>query len=139
MKEKEYLEKIEASVEHFGTIQRNFVLDKSGIHAIVSFIKDFQGKTPAFSLSDPVIIKGKNAATRVVEELAKQLKDLEKIQPPEIWERFHNMMISSIRMQLAGYKEMLKVFEDNDLSHVRKGQEIVNTGMSILEGGSRAS
>lgn len=136
--EREYMEHIERIIEHFGTIQRNFVLDKSGIRAIVKFIEDFAGAPPTFSLDDPVILKGKQAATRVINELGTQYAELERIEPPERWQRFHESLLSSIQLQLQGYKEMTQVFEDSDISHLSSGQELVNRGMGILEGGSRA-
>lgn len=136
--EREFMDQIERIIEHFGTIQRNFVLDKSGIRAIVKFIEDFAGAPPTFSLDDPVILKGKQAASRVIEELGKQHADLQQLAPPERWVRFHASLVSSIELQLRGYKEMTRVFEDSDVSHLTQGQELVNQGMSILEGGSRA-
>jgi len=136
--ERNYMEQIERIIEQFGTIQRNFVLDKSGIRAIVKFIEDFAGAPPTFSLDDPVILKGKQAAFKVIEELGKQLGDLERIQAPGVWARFHESLVSSIRLQLQGYKEMTRVFEDSDINHLSHGQELVNQGMAILEGGARA-
>lgn len=132
------MEQIERIIESFGQIQRNFVLDKSGIRAIVKFIEDFAGAPPTFSLDDPVILKGKQAAFKVIEELSKQLDELEKIEAPEVWRRFHESLISSIKLQLQGYKEMTRVFEDSDITHLSQGQELVNKGMGILEGGARA-
>ncbi len=136
--EKQYMEQIEGIIEQFGTIQRNFVLDKTGIRAIVKFIEDFAGGPQTFSLDDPVILKGKQAAFRVIEELGKQLDELGRIEPPEVWLRFHESLCSSIKLQLQGYKEMTKVFEDSDINHLSSGQELVNKGMGILEGGARA-
>lgn len=136
--EREFMDQIERIIEHFGTIQRNFVLDKSGIRAIVKFIEDFAGGPPTFSLDDPVILKGKQAASRVIEELGVQHDELQRLHPPERWQRFHASLVSSIELQLRGYKEMTRVFEDSDVSHLTRGQELVNQGMSILEGGSRA-
>ncbi|NDD27066.1 MAG: hypothetical protein EB084_02220 [Proteobacteria bacterium] len=136
--EREFMEQIERIIERFGTIQRNFVLDKSGIRAIVKFIGDFAGAPPTFSLDDPVILKGKQAAMRVVEELGVQLDDLQQLSPPERWMRFHASLVSSIELQLKGYQEMTRVFEDSDVAHLSQGQALVNEGMSILEGGTRA-
>ena len=137
--EKRYMEKIEAVIDHFGTIQRNFVLDKSGIKAIVKFIQDFAGAPPSFSLDDPVILKGKQAAFKVIDELGKQLSDLRTVKPPDVWEKFHESLLSSIQLQLEGYQEMVRVFEDSDVHHLSEGQDLVNKGMGILEGGSRSS
>lgn len=136
--EREYMDQIERIIEHFGTIQRNFVLDKSGIRAIVKFIEDFAGAPPSFSLDDPVILKGKQAATRVIEELGEQYEELMRIKAPERWLKFHESLLSSIKLQLQGYKEMTRVFEDSDISHLSNGQELVNQGMGILEGGTRS-
>ena len=135
--EREFMDQIERIIEHFGTIQRNFVLDKSGIRAIVKFIEDFAGAPPSFSLDDPVILKGKQAAGRVIEELGVQHAELQRLAPPERWQRFHASLVSSIELQLRGYKEMTRVFEDSDVNHLTKGQELVNQGMSLLEGGTR--
>ncbi|HEY4003042.1 MAG TPA: hypothetical protein VGO93_29505 [Candidatus Xenobia bacterium] len=137
--EKRYTEKIESALDHFGTIQRNLVRDKNGIGAIVKFIQDFAGTAPAFSLDDPVILKGKQAAFKVIDELEKQLLDLQNVKPPDIWEKFHQSLLSSIQLQLDGYKEMVRVFEDSDIAHLSEGQDMVNKGFGILEGGSRAS
>ncbi|MHB2015582.1 MAG: hypothetical protein ACYCW6_01410 [Candidatus Xenobia bacterium] len=135
--EKRYMEKIEDVIDHFGTIQRNFVLDKSGIKAIVKFIQDFAGQPPSFSLDDPVVLKGKQAAFRVIDELEKQLSELQGLKPPDVWDKFHESLLSSIQLQLQGYKEMVRVFDDSDINHLQHGQELVNKGMGILEGGSR--
>jgi len=137
--EKQYIEAVEAVIEQFGTIQRNFVLDRQGIRAIVRFIQDLEGKHPVFALDDPVLQKGKGAAERVIQELAHQLKTLEALTPPQIWARFHSAFLDSIRLQLEGYREMMKVFNDNRIEHIAKGQEKVDRGMSILSAGGEVS
>jgi len=141
MKEKEYekyyMERIEDIIEQFGAIQRDFVLDRSGIHAIIEFIENFSGSTPEFSLDDPVLLKGKQAANKVIDKLSQQLVELEDLNPPEIWQQFHRSLVSSIKLQLQGYKEMTRIFTDKDISHIHNGREMVDQGMKILEGGSR--
>ena len=135
--EKKYLSEIEKVIENFGTIQRNFVLDKSGIRAIIKFIEDLEGRRPFFELDDPVVRKGKTAAERVINELSEQLKILENLSAPPPWEQFHESLVESIRTQLEGYREMALVFEDSDMDHIVDGQDIVNRGMKILEGGEK--
>lgn len=136
-KEKVYIERIEEIIEQFGTIQRNFVLDKAGIRAIINFIEQFQGRRPFFELDDPVVQKGKSAAYKVIDELSKQLKSLDSMEYPTDWSQFHNSLVRSIRIQLDGYREMVKVFEDSNLIHISEGQEIVNRGMDILRSGKK--
>jgi len=136
-KEKAYIESIEGIIEQFGTIQRNFVLDKAGIRAIINFIEQFQGRRPFFELSDPVVQKGKVAANKVIKELSKQLKSLDSLKCPDNWSQFHNSLVKSISIQLDGYREMVKVFEDSNLLHISEGQEIVNRGMDILRSGKK--
>lgn len=139
MKEEEqkYLSQLEKVIENFGTIQRNFVLDKSGIRAIIKFIEDLEGRRPFFDLDDPVVQKGKAAANRVIEALSGQLQILEDLQAPPMWKKFHDSLVESIRTQLEGYREMSLVFEDSDMDHVTDGQEMVNRGMKLLEGGKK--
>lgn len=132
-----YLEQVEKIIEQFGVIQRNFVMDKKGIHAIVKFIEDFSGQPQAFSLDDPVIQKGKNTCYRVIKEMEEQLNQLERLNPSELWKTFHESLLKSIRLQLEGYKEMAKVFEDRNIIHIAAGQKLVNEGMSLLEAGSK--
>jgi hypothetical protein len=136
-KEKKYLKAIEQVIENFGNIQRNFVLDKTGIRAIIKFIEDLEGRRPFFELDDPVVQKGKVAAKRVIDELSVQLESLIKMEPPKPWEQFHGTLVESIKLQLEGYKEMSLVFEDSNMSHILEGQELVNRGMNILEGGTK--
>jgi hypothetical protein len=136
-KEKKYLKSIEQVIESFGNIQRNFVLDKTGIRAIIKFIEDLEGRRPFFELDDPVVQKGKTAAKRVIDELSVQLDTLEKMTPPKPWEQFHSSLVESIKLQLEGYKEMSLVFEDSNMNHILEGQDMVNRGMKILEGGSK--
>ena len=131
-KEQKYIEKIEEIIEQFGIIQKKFVLDKEGVKAIVKFIETLEGKPPTFSLDDPVMVKGKKSAFYVIEELQKQLKALKEITPPEKWELFHRTLTASISLQLEGYREMAKVFSDNDPQHIFKGQEKVNEGMEMI-------
>lgn len=131
--EKKYLSGIEEAIESFGTIQRNFVLDKTGVRAVINFIEQFEGHRPLFDMDDPVVIKGRLAAQKVVEELTKQLKFLEKLEYPADWEQFHKTLLESIQLQLEGYREMTKVFEDCNLEHVEKGRDLVNSGMNLLQ------
>lgn len=132
-----YLDQIEKIIEQFGVIERKFVRDKMGIHAIVQFIEDFSGQPQSFSLDDPVIIKGKNACFRVVKEMGEQMQQLQALAPPELWTTFHESLLKSIQMQLEGYQEMAKVFEDRNVIHIAAGKKLVHEGMSLLEAGSR--
>src|ERR1700687_5033029 len=104
--EEYYLEQIEKVIEQFGVIQRSFVMDKMGIHAIVKFIEDFSGQPQAFSLDDPVIQKGKATCLRVIKEMEEQHSQIEQLKPPEIWATFHESLMKSMKLQLDGYKEM---------------------------------
>lgn len=133
-----YIEQIEGIIEHFGTIQRDFVLHKNGIRAIVHFIQGFAGGQPSFSLDDPVILKGRHAVFKVIEELGHQLEELQRIHPPEKWTRFHETLVTSVSLQLDGHKEMARVFDDSDTCHIARGQELANRGLAMLEGGSRS-
>ncbi|MFP4496903.1 MAG: hypothetical protein ACLFQV_01730 [Vulcanimicrobiota bacterium] len=137
MDESKYLKKMEKIVENFGEIQRNFVLDKTGIKAIIKFVEDLEGRRPFFDLDDPVVQKGKKASEKVIEQLTQELNSLEKIKAPEKWKDFHSRLIHSLETQLQGYREMTLVFEDSDLIHIEEGQLIVNNGMKMLEGGKK--
>jgi len=137
--EKKYIGEIEKIIERFGTIQRNFILDKTGIRAIIKFIEDLEGRPPFFELDDPVVQKGKAAADKVIRELSTQLSALEALEAPKRWKEFHSSIVNSIRLQLEGYREMALVFEDSNMDHISYGQQMVNSGMKILEGGSRRS
>ena len=137
-KEEKYLGSIERVIERFGTIQRNFVLDKTGVRAIINFIEQFEGRRPFFELDDPVVQKGKSAAEKVIKELNQQVDYLRNLEYPENWEKFHKVLVESIEIQLDGYREMVKVFEDSKLDHIEKGHEMVNKGMKILQGGNRS-
>lgn len=136
-KEEKYLTEIEQVIERFGTIQRNFVLDKTGVRAIINFIEQFEGHRPFFELDDPVVEKGRAAAFKVMEELSRQLEYLKNMEYPPVWEKFHKTLVDSIRIQLEGYREMTKVFEDCNLKHVEEGRDLVNQGMNLLQGGKK--
>jgi len=137
-KEDKYLATIEQVIEHFGTIQRNFVLDKTGVRAIIVFIEQFEGRRPYFELNDPVVEKGKAAAYRVIKELSGQLDFLMKLECPDNWKKFHGKLVESLEIQLEGYKEMVKVFEDSRLEHIESGHNLVNKGVGILQCGNRS-
>lgn len=131
--EQKYSEEIESIIENLGGLQRKFVLDKTGIRAIIKFIEDLEGRRPFFDLDDPVVQKGKSAAGRVTEGLEKQLKQLQALSPPAGWADFHECLTGSIQLQLDGYKEMVLVFEDSNMDHITEGQDSVNRGMKLLE------
>lgn len=135
--EHEFLEQVEKIIENFGAIHRHFVTDEMGIHAIVKFIEDFSGQSQSFSLDDPVVQKGKSTCHHLVQEMEKQLSNLETLSPPELWFTFHASLLKSIQLQLDGYKEMAKVFEDRNLIHIAAGQKLVNEGLGLLEAGTR--
>lgn len=135
--DEQYLGRVEEILEQFGIIQRNLVMDKMGIHAIVKFIEDFSGSPQAFSLDDPVIQKGRSTCSRVIKAMEEQHSSLEELKPPELWMLFHQSLLKSIQLQLDGYKEMAKVFDDRNVIHIATGQKLVNEGMSLLEAGSR--
>ncbi|HXE72329.1 MAG TPA: hypothetical protein VNO81_06680 [Candidatus Nitrosotenuis sp.] len=137
--EKAYLELIEQVIEDFGRIQRDFVLDKNGIRAIVRFIEDFSGSPPRFALDDPVVVKGRKAAERVIAELERELASLQEVRPPAEWEQFHQSLVRSLELQLQGYREMSRVFQDSDTAHLRAGRELVDRGMGLLQSGQRQS
>ena len=139
LNEEAYLGEVEKIIEQFGVIQRSFVMDKKGIHAIVQFIEDFSGQPQSFSLDDPVIQKGKSTCIRVIKEMEDQLLRIQQLTPPELWKPFHESLSKSIQLQLEGYKEMAKVFENRNVIHIAAGQKLVNEGMSLLEAGTRQS
>lgn len=136
-REKDYLEQIEAFTEEFGRIQRDFVLERDGVRAVVRFIEEFSGSRPSFTPGDPVIDKGKAAAERAIIDLGVQYQRLCEADPPPEWEPFHRTLVRSIRLQLEGYQEMARVFEDSDLEHLRRGNALVREGMGLLEAGER--
>ncbi len=135
--EKKYIEEIEQVIEGIGNIQRQFVFDKTGISAIIRFIEDLEGRRPFFELDDPVVIKGKSAAARVIDQLETQLDILQEISPPVAWEGVHQRLVESLTLQVEGYQEMWEVFEDSSMDHVQEGQGMVSQGIKILENGSR--
>ena len=137
-KEKDYVDAVEQSIENFGAVQRDFVLDKRGVHALVTLVKDLEGRLPEFDLDDPVIKKAKNAAEKVILGLKSEIKILRKLKPPARWETFHSTLLSSLRLQLKGYREMFKVFKDGKARHITKGQGIVDQGLALLSGGKKS-
>jgi hypothetical protein len=135
--EKSYLARIQMSIESFGQIQRDFILEKNGVVTIINFIKNVEGSHPALGLKDPVMQKGKKAALSMIGNLEDELCRLREMEPPLIWKKFHDLLLSSLELQIEGYGEMVKVFEDNDIRHIGRGRDIVSKGMSLLEGGSQ--
>ncbi|MCD6310625.1 MAG: hypothetical protein J7M18_07905 [Candidatus Eremiobacteraeota bacterium] len=138
-KERKYINAIEQSIENFGAIQRDFVLDKRGIHALVRFIEDLEGHQPSFDLDDPVIQKAKTSVQKVIIGLKSEIKKLKKLEPSSQWKTFHDAFLTSLNEQLKGYTEMFKVFKDGKIRHIKKGQEIANRGVNLLVGGQKKS
>jgi len=130
--EKNYIEKVEKIIENFGKIQKTLVLDKEGIKAITRLVEEWEGKPHTFSLDDPVTLKGRQAAEKVLGELEKQSVELSRITPPERWSTFHQKLSDSISLQIEGYREMLQVFKDREPRHLLSGQEKINQGMGLL-------
>lgn len=135
--ERRYLEQIEVFTEEFGRIQRDFVLQRHGVQAVIRFIEDFSGSRPAFNRDDPVLVKGRTAAERAIEDLSREFQDLHHAEPPAAWRLFHGTLLESVRLQLEGYREMIRVFDDADVAHLRKGKAMVDQGMGLLEAGER--
>lgn len=133
--ERRYLETIEAFTEEFGRIQRDFVLQKHGVQAVIRFIEDFSGSRPVFQAEDPVMRKGRGAAERAIEELEREFQGLHHADPPAAWKLFHTTLLESVRLQLEGYREMVKVFQDSDLEHLKRGKRLISEGMGLLEAG----
>lgn len=133
--EESYFLSIQEKIEHFGVIQRDFIYEKTGIASLVRLIASMGGSLQELSLRDPVILKGRRAAERVILSLSREVEELRSIEPPPLWLRYHQMMISSLELQIEGYREMVLVFEDNEIRHIGRGKDIVKKGMSILEGG----
>lgn len=138
-KEKSYIDAVERSIESFGSIQREFVLDKRGVHALVRLVEELGGHAEGLELNDPVILKGKKSVEKVITSLESQVNSLVELDPPERWETFHNTLKSSLEIQVKGYKEMFKVFRDSDVRHIIKGQKIVDRGITLLSGGIKQS
>lgn len=137
--ERRYLEQVEAFTSEFGRIQRDFVLQKHGVQAILRFIEDFSGLKPTFKPDDPVLVKGQTAARTAIQELEVQFRRLEAAQPPPAWVLFQATLRESVRLQVQGYREMLRVFEDQDLAHLARGKAQVEQGMGLLEAGERGA
>ena len=137
LKEKNYVDAVEQSIENFGAVQRDFVFDRRGVHALVTFVEELEGHPPVFSLDDPVIQKARTATEKVITGLKSEIKILKKLKPPVRWETFHSVLLSSLQQQHKGYREMFKVFKDGKAAHIIKGHEIVDQGLSLLAGGKK--
>jgi hypothetical protein len=133
--EKNYLEITHSIIENLGKIQADFVQEKHGVLSLVKFIKNVEGSHPTLSVRDPIMIKAQRAASTMMELLCRELSGMEAMKPPAPWSRFHEMMITSLELQVEGYREMLKAFEDSDIKHIGRGKDIVKKGMCILEEG----
>ncbi|MEW6278820.1 MAG: hypothetical protein AB1758_09375 [Candidatus Eremiobacterota bacterium] len=137
-REERYLDTLEAVIEDFGRIQREFVLSKNGIRAVVRLIEEMSGTPPVFDLSDPVVQKGRKATFQVISELDRLGRVLASVRPPAAWERFHRTLLESLGLQLDGYREMVLVFEDRSREHLRRGQRMVDQGLGRLAAGTRS-
>jgi hypothetical protein len=133
--EKEYFQLLNTAIEEFGSIQREFTLQKSGVSSLIRFICNAEGRHPSLSLKDPLMQKGRSAANAVIERMAEIRHSIAAITPPGIWAPFHKTMMDSFELQLKGYREMLKTFEDNDIKHIGRGKDIVKKALSLLQGG----
>jgi hypothetical protein len=134
--EKEYLEAIHLCIENLGKIQTDFVQQKHGVLSLIKFIKNIEGVHPELDVRDPIMIKAQKAATAMMELLLKELSVIREMDAPPLWSRFHEVMIASLELQVEGYREMLRAFEDSDIKHIGRGKDIVKKGMCILEEGT---
>lgn len=137
--EKEYLQRVEKVIESFGVIQREFVLHKNGITAVIELIKNFSvDKNARIPLDDPIIQQGKIVVDKVIKELKNTYSQLERAFPPGEWRRFHNTLINSLVLQVKGYEIMFKTFNDYKISHILEGKELVDRGITLLAGGEKS-
>jgi hypothetical protein len=134
--EEDYFKAIHVSIENLGRIQANFVQEKHGVLSLIRFISHIEGSHPTLDIKDPIMVKARRAATSMMEELCNELSALRSMAPPALWSRLHDMMITSLDIQVEGYREMLRTFEDSDIKHIGRGKDIVKKGMCILEEGT---
>lgn len=134
MNKKEYLEKLSEIFDALCNIQKNFTSKRGGIKAVLNFITEMsRKKTSAFSLEDPLLIKGSDLMNDVVEKLDDQYKNLKKMTAPEDMADFHKKLENSIKLQITGYKEMTEIFSDYKVTHVLKGKEKVSKALEMME------
>jgi len=136
MDEQEYFRQLNAAIEELGMVQKEFILQKNGVSSLMRFIKNSDGEGTTLSLRDPLMQKGKMAANAVIEQMAEIRHSIAFISPPEVWAPFHRVMLESFELQLKGYREMLKVFEDSDIRHIGRGKDIVKKALAHLQGGT---
>lgn len=134
-----YLEVLEGVIEELGRVERDFVLSSSGIRAVTQLIEEMSGDQARFTPDDPVVQKGFRALERVLENLEEQRFRLARIRPPFLWNAFHGLLLRSLDLQYQGYQEMGLIFQDQRLSHLRDGQQLVREGLGLLQAGCRDS
>jgi len=133
MKE-DYLDKLSEIIENIEKIQQDLIIEQKMMKNLISLLNQYSTKSEKIiDLDDPVIKKAKELLSNLINALQKEYYKMDLLQPDEKWAQFHEKFKQSLKTQIEGYQEILMVFTDGNITHIKIGSKKVEQGLKIID------
>ncbi|MFN3477976.1 MAG: hypothetical protein ACK4ZM_01240 [bacterium] len=130
----QYLDKLLEIIENIEKIQEELLVEQKMMKNLISLLNNFSvSKSKTVDLDDPVIKKAKEVLQKLVNSLQQEYFKLDVLEPDEKWKQFHEKFKQSLKTQIEGYKEILLVFTDGNITHIKVGSLKVEQGLKMID------
>lgn len=130
----QYLDKLSEIIESIEKIQEELLVEHKMMKNLITLLNNFSvSKSKTVDLDDPVIKKAKEVLQKLVNSLQQEYFKLDVLEPEENWKQFHEKFKQSLRTQIEGYKEILLVFTDGNITHIKVGSLKVEQGLKMID------
>lgn len=128
-----YLDKISEIIENIEKIQEELIVEQKMMKNLISLLNNFSlQKNKNIDLEDPVIKKAQDVLQKLVYSLQEEYFKLDSLEPDENWKQFHEKFKQSLKTQIEGYKEIMLVFADGNMTHIKVGSLKVEQGLKMI-------
>jgi hypothetical protein len=127
-----YLNELANILDNIEKIQQKLLANKKDIENIISLIKEFSSNPIDNNLDDPIVQRAKKTLNELINDLQNEYYKLESLTPTPDWQKFHNIFLNSLKLQIEGYKEIFLVFIDGNITHINVGTIKVKNALDIL-------
>lgn len=130
----QYLDKLSEIIENIEKIQKELLVEHKMMKNLISLLNNFSvSKSKTVDLDDPVIKKAQEILQKLVNSLQQEYFKLDVLEPEEKWKQFHEKFKQSLKTQIEGYKEILLVFIDGNITHIKVGSLKVEQGLKMID------
>jgi len=133
-KNQDYLDKISEIIENIEKIHEELIIEQKMMKNLISLLNHYSSKNEkVVDLEDPVVKKAKELLIKLINSLQREYYKIDLLEPDESWKQFHEKFKQSLKYQIEGYQEILMVFTDGNITHIKVGSKKVEQALRIID------